>query len=133
MQKINHSIKKLNFMCRKCRQLYNCELAERRLSSQGERAPVPVYGKTKQLNISKMKRFWHMVYRTKNVCFHPLNPFPAWTGPTRPGPARPGPTLTLIERLYLGNYHTYEKQLWDIKVSKWSEIHCIKIWYRYLY
>ena len=71
-----------------------------------ERAPVPVYRRTKQLNISKTKRFWHMVYRTKNVCFHPLNPFPTWTGPT----------LALSERLYLGNYHTYDKNQW----TKWS-------------
>ena len=37
------------------------ELAERRLTSRSERAPVPVYGKTKQLNISKTKNFWSMV------------------------------------------------------------------------
>ena len=44
-----------------------------------------LYRETKQLNISKTKHFWHMVYRTKNVSFHPLNPFPTWTGPARPG------------------------------------------------
>ena len=59
-----------------------------------ERAPVPVYRQTKQLNISKTKRFWHMVYRTKNVGFHPLNPFPPWPDPTRPDPTRPWRSLT---------------------------------------
>ena len=29
---------------------------------------------------------------------------PARPGPARPGPARPGPTVTLLRRLYLGNY-----------------------------
>ena len=43
-----------------------------------------LYRETKQLNISKTKHFWHMVYGTKNVSFHPLNPFPTWTGPARP-------------------------------------------------
>ena len=60
---------------------------------ESERAPVPVYGKTKQLNISKTKHIWNMVHITKNTCFHPLNPFPRWTGPTRPGPARPWRSL----------------------------------------
>ena len=64
-------------------------------SSQSEdslrkaREPSVGIGEKKQAHISKTKHFWHVVYRTKNVCIHPLNPFPAWTGPARPDPARP--------------------------------------------
>ena len=83
---------------------------------ESERAPVPVYGKTKQLNISRTKHIWNMVHITKNTCFHPLNPFPRWTGPTRPGPARPGPTRpdhdalwTLISRVILD----FRKKCWN--------------------
>ena len=41
-------------------------------------------GVWKQWHISKTKHFSTMVHRRKNYCFHPLNPYPWWTDPTRP-------------------------------------------------
>ena len=76
------------------------------LASQGEGAHVPVYGKTKQLNISKTKHVWNMVHITKNTCFHPLNPFPRWTGPARPDHDA---LWTLISRVILD----FRKKCWN--------------------
>ena len=68
----------------RCRHIYLLRARRASLASQGEGAHVPVYGKTKQLNISKTKGFWDMVHKRKNCLFLPPNPFPSWTGPTRP-------------------------------------------------
>ena len=47
--------------------------------------------------ISKTKHFSNMLHRRKNVCFHPLNQYPSWTGPAR---ADHDDFVTLIHSVY---------------------------------
>ena len=66
-----------------------CERSGAKRSEPRKGASVQVgalYREVKQLNISKTRHFWTMLHRRKNAYFHPLNPFPWWTGLTRPDP-----------------------------------------------
>ena len=86
------------------------------------------YGKKKQPHISETKHFRHMVHRRKNVCFHPLNPFPSWTGPARPWRsfnANNSVNINLSEKYYqtkkFANLH-------KIYVSKFGIDSFLSIW-----
>ena len=71
--------------------------SEAKRSELARELPVAVKGCTivgkKTSHNSKTKRFWTMVHRRKNVCFHPLNRSPKVAA--RPGPNAFSETVSL--------------------------------------
>ena len=62
------------------------KVMRQKVSSRAYRASCWGTYTRKKTPISKMKDICNMVPGRKKVCYHPINRFPSWTGPTRPSP-----------------------------------------------